>query len=133
MDLLNEQFGKRLKYIRQASKLTQKDLASKTNISPQVISNLERGYTKTIGHDDLKKIALVLNCKVGDLMQDADSHSISNISEIELLDYLNNIIGLIDNYGNLHFNNKRPSDETKDIVKSMIKGVIEVIEIKSRP
>lgn len=48
--------GDRIKDLRKKQNLTQKQLAIKVHVSPQVISNWERGYS-TPDSEDLKKIA----------------------------------------------------------------------------
>jgi transcriptional regulator with XRE-family HTH domain len=40
---LVKQFGKRVKQVRKAARLTQEDLAEKTGLSTEFISRLERG------------------------------------------------------------------------------------------
>lgn len=56
-----------LKHIRKRRGLTQNDLAIKINVTPQVISNIERGYTKT-SHIIIKRLTDALACSVGDLV-----------------------------------------------------------------
>lgn len=48
--------GNRIKLLRKKLNLTQKELANKVNVSPQVISNWERGYT-TPNADDIANFA----------------------------------------------------------------------------
>lgn len=51
----------RIRKKRKELGLTQRDLADKISVSPQVISNWERGYTPEIGNDDLLNLAKALN------------------------------------------------------------------------
>ena len=51
----------RIRQLRKELHLTQKQLADKINVSSQVISNWERGYTE-IGKEDLKELAKALDC-----------------------------------------------------------------------
>lgn len=53
------QFNERIKEQRQKLRYTQKELAEKVNVSPQVISNWERGYTDP-SPEDIKKLSAVL-------------------------------------------------------------------------
>ncbi|WP_371374831.1 helix-turn-helix domain-containing protein [Sporomusa aerivorans] len=53
--------GIRVKQLRKNKGLTQKQLADMINVSPQVISNWERAYTPGISHDDLSRLASVLD------------------------------------------------------------------------
>lgn len=53
--------GERIKAKRQQSKITQTKLGSLVNVSSQVISNWERGYSDP-NHDDVARLALALTC-----------------------------------------------------------------------
>lgn len=53
--------GTRIKQLRKSSHFTQKELADKVNVSPQVISNWEREYTEP-GSDDVKALTQVFGC-----------------------------------------------------------------------
>lgn len=53
--------GINIKKRRKELKLTQGELSKKINVSPQVISNWERGYT-TPSSDDLSRLAPALDC-----------------------------------------------------------------------
>ena len=43
MGTLKSKFGKRLKYLRESRHLSQAELAEKISLSPESISNIERG------------------------------------------------------------------------------------------
>lgn len=53
--------SERIKEQRKKMRYTQKQLADKVNVSPQVISNWERGYTEPSA-DDINKLAEKLDC-----------------------------------------------------------------------
>lgn len=53
--------GERIKTKRKQSKLTQTELSKLVNVSSQVISNWERGYSDP-NHDDVARLALALSC-----------------------------------------------------------------------
>lgn len=57
----------RIKEQRKLRRLTQKQLADKISVSPQVISNWERNYTKPNG-DDLSRLASALDCSIDYLL-----------------------------------------------------------------
>lgn len=57
---MNNLVGKRIKEKRKENNLTQKELAALVNVSPQVISNWERGYTPEIGNEDLLSLSKAL-------------------------------------------------------------------------
>lgn len=52
--------GERIKILRNKKKITQQTLANMINVSSQVISNWERGYTSP-DYDDIKRLADVLD------------------------------------------------------------------------
>lgn len=97
------QFNERIKEQRQKLRYTQKELAEKVNVSPQVISNWERGYTSP-SPDDIKKLSTVLQTSTDYLLgksnnpeitinknkaenkKDAESIATSNMSRDELID-----------------------------------------------
>lgn len=53
--------GERIKTKRKQSNLTQTELGKLVNVSSQVISNWERGYSDP-SHDDVAMLSLKLNC-----------------------------------------------------------------------
>lgn len=53
--------GERIKAKRKQSKLTQTELGKLVNVSSQVISNWERGYSEP-NHDDVARLAIELDC-----------------------------------------------------------------------
>ena len=53
--------GERIKAKRKQSKLTQTELGKLVNVSSQVISNWERGYSDP-NHDDVARLAVELDC-----------------------------------------------------------------------
>ena len=54
-------FGARLKRCRETIGLTQRELGEKANMSPQKISNLERGYTAGLNANDIALLSTILN------------------------------------------------------------------------
>ena len=83
--------GDRIKEYRKKHKFTQRDLADKVNVSPQVISNWERNYT-TPDSDDIFRLARVFEILVDELspekqesnkaMKNNDFDSLSEINRI---------------------------------------------------
>lgn len=57
-----ETVGQRIRKLRKENNWTQPQLASRVNVSPQVISNWERGYTRPDA-DDVARLAKVFNVK----------------------------------------------------------------------
>ena len=129
MDLLNDDFGKRLKLIRESKEMTQIELAKKTSLSNQIISNLERGYTKSISYVDLSAIAKALKCKIGDLVPGAENFSSDLPRDIDrqiksIYDSLNSDI-------KLKINNKVIDKETRELIKISLDSTLKIIEVKS--
>lgn len=72
-----EMVGQRIRKLRKDNNWTQPQLASKVNVSPQVISNWERGYTRP-NADDVARLAKVFNVKADYILfgrSDDPSHS----------------------------------------------------------
>ena len=55
--------GDKLRKLRNQKGLSQEEMAEKLNISQQVYSRIENGY-KTLGHDEMKKIAEVFGTTI---------------------------------------------------------------------
>lgn len=78
--------GNRIQKLRKEIRLTQKELAEKVNVSPQVISNWERGYTDP-SHEDIKMLSESLGCSADYILGNTDVKSRSDIdSEYTLTD-----------------------------------------------
>ena len=52
---------------------TQKQLVDMTGITPNTISAIYNGEIKAIRLDTLDKLCVILNCKVGDLLEHVDA------------------------------------------------------------
>jgi transcriptional regulator with XRE-family HTH domain len=81
--LRNNIVADRIRYQRKEKRMTQKDLATAVNVSPQVISNWERGYTPEIGHDDLLNLALALNVTTDYLLGKVNDPGIITIETVK--------------------------------------------------
>lgn len=71
----------RIKELRKGIGLTQKQLAEKINVSPQVISNWERKYTNP-DHDDVKKLSQIFDCSTDFLLGLSEKATIPNKSTL---------------------------------------------------
>ncbi|MBM7585801.1 transcriptional regulator with XRE-family HTH domain [Bacillus pakistanensis] len=76
--------GKRIKNRRKEKNLRQEDLAKKVNVSSQVISNWERGYTEP-SQSDVAKLADALDCSTDFLHGRTDDPSNSNEEKLKKL------------------------------------------------
>ncbi len=68
MGALKVQFGKRLKFLRKQSDLTQEQLAESTGLTIESISNIERGLFGP-KFDNLEKIAAAIDVEVKELFE----------------------------------------------------------------
>ena len=68
MGTLKAQFGKRLQEIRRYAGLTQEELADKSGLTVESISNMERGLFGP-KFDNLEKLAAILNVPVKALFE----------------------------------------------------------------
>lgn len=74
--------SERIKEQRKKMRYTQKQLADKVNVSPQVISNWERGYTEPSA-DDINKLAEKLDCTSDYLLgREGSAHRYIGMMEI---------------------------------------------------
>lgn len=130
MDLFNKEFGPRLRAIRENKGMTQIELARKTNMSNQTISNLERGYTKTLSYNDLKSLAKHLDCEIGDLLPDANRYALEYIDNIDIMKHLEHTFELLENYTDLKFYGKVLDQETRELLKSAIEHTIKIAALR---
>lgn len=57
----------RVKEIREKNQMSQEELAKKSDVSRQIIANLESGRDANTTASTLSKLARALHCKVSDL------------------------------------------------------------------
>ena len=72
--------GERIKRYRKEAGLTQKELSETVNLTPQVISNIERNYT-SVSAEDLAIIAKVLGVSSSDLNDEKKNSSTPSIND----------------------------------------------------
>ena len=72
----------RIRSQRKEKNMTQKDLATAVNVSPQVVSNWERGYTPEIGNDDLLSLSIALGVTTDYLLGIVDHPCIMTMKSI---------------------------------------------------
>ena len=71
MGQLNEQFGKRLQFLRKRANMTQEELANSTEFTYETISNFERGI-HGVKFSALEKLADALDVPVKELFECGD-------------------------------------------------------------
>ena len=81
---MKEKIGNRIKYLREELGLTQKELASRLNLSSETaIANYESGYS--IPKDDIKfKMCSLFNCSLDYLMCLSDERNSSSFNNDDL-------------------------------------------------
>lgn len=84
MKLNYKMIGKRIQKRRKRSKLTQEQLAERTERSPAFIGHIERG-TRKMSIETLCEIALALNCPTDEILGLPQLKADSNASARELL------------------------------------------------
>lgn len=67
--MVDERLSSRIREVRTAAGLRQRDLAEQVGISPSQLSNIEKGR-RSVQTMTLRKIAIVMNIRVGDLFDD---------------------------------------------------------------
>ena len=70
-------YNERIKEQRKKLRYTQRQLADKINVSPQVISNWERGYTEP-SSEDIKKLSAILDVSSDYLLGLSDDQTRNN-------------------------------------------------------
>src|SRR5690606_18520127 len=73
------QLLEKLRILRRNHLFSQKELASKLNVSPQTISNWERGYS-TPGTEDLNRLSKIFSVSVSSLLN-GDNNSVREAAE----------------------------------------------------
>ena len=74
MSINYETLGRNLYCYRKKKKLTQEELAEKSDLSVGFISQLERGITKP-SLDTLSDLCDLLDCSIGNILEYSDSES----------------------------------------------------------
>jgi HTH-type transcriptional regulator, competence development regulator len=95
--------GKRIKELRKIRNLTQKEFADRINVSPQVVSNWEREYTKP-NSEDIERIAKNLEINPNYLYGLTDNPDIvstkgTSFATPKIIDTLAEINKLVEKYG----------------------------------
>ena len=76
----------RIRELRKTHKMNQIDLAKKMNVSSQVISNWERGYTE-LPSNDLKKLSEIFNVSADYLLGRENNKVSTNAMDIEYKEF----------------------------------------------
>jgi transcriptional regulator with XRE-family HTH domain len=120
--------GERIRAKRKEIKLKQSELGNLVNVSPQVISNWERGYTDP-NHDDVARLAAALDCSTDylhgrkpDEPRKSQLPSLSLKDERDIAKKLENILDAMDSDTALSFDGEPMDEETKELVRAAIES-----------
>jgi transcriptional regulator with XRE-family HTH domain len=116
--------GDRIRKKRKENNLTQKELASRVNVSAQVISNWERGYTDP-DHDDVSRLADALNCSTEYLHgrsnketpASSDLPKLTAKEERDIAIQLEKMLSDLDNKNAVSFYGEPMDEETKEAMR----------------
>lgn len=116
--------GDRIKQKRKERRMTQVELGTAVNVSSQVISNWERGYTDP-NHDDVARLAEVLECSTeflhGRKIEQA-SPPLSSKDEKDIAKKLESILNDLDSDSGLAFDGEPLDETTRELVKAQIES-----------
>lgn len=88
--------SEKIKSLRKKYNFTQKELAQKTNVSPQVISNWERGYTSPSA-EDITLLAKSFNINTDEILSTKDTNE-NNTNQSDIYNPLDEINHLLKKY-----------------------------------
>ncbi len=94
---LDKIIGKRIRYLRQISGLTQAELALKLNISPQQLQKYEKGSNK-ISASRLEALAEILNAPVNEFFVDASKNDLGEEIDSKSLELDKAVVRLVSAY-----------------------------------
>lgn len=124
------EIGSRIKAKRKENRFTQIELAKLVNVSPQVISNWERGYSD-LSSVDVARLADVLNCsteyllgKIDNLNSDWNSKlpELSTKDERDIAKKLESILSDLNSDAGLAFDGEPMDDITRELVHEQIES-----------
>lgn len=132
MSVANLNTGERIKYYRKESRLTQKQLADKVSLTPQVISNIERNYT-SVSSEDLAKIASVLEVSTDDLLsnekssqQEKSYYELSDKEKSDIAVQADQLLEGIESGDDLSFYGEPATEEQKERLRIAIRTAMEM-------
>lgn len=127
--------GEKIKSYRKAKKLTQVELAKKSNISRSYLTDIENDrYNPSI--ETLKSIAKSLEISLGDLVSD-DDVSKNQLNEKDKKSITNDLKELMDEFrdgndGTAYYNGQELDESDLDLIESAMKIALEQIKVKNK-
>jgi transcriptional regulator with XRE-family HTH domain len=125
--------GDRIRKKRKERNLTQSELGKLVNVSSQVISNWERGYTG-LSHDDIAKLAIALDVSTDFLLGNDSKEKLPELTPKEERDIakdLEKILSSLDNpnEGYSHFDGQSIDDldeEDRELLKAALETSMKI-------
>ncbi|MGY3186497.1 helix-turn-helix domain-containing protein [Lysinibacillus sp. TE18511] len=125
---MSDMIGSRIKEQRKKMHHTQLQLAQKISVSPQVISNWERGYTEPSA-EDIARLSEVLSCPSDYLLGKTTDTSIKENNKLskderDIAKRMDELRGDLSSAEGLLFNGEPMSDEAKEsLLEAMEFGI----------
>lgn len=125
--------GDRIRKKRKERNLTQSELGKLVNVSSQVISNWERGYTG-LSHDDIAKLAIALDVSTDFLLGNDSKEKLPELTpkdERDIAKDLEKILSSLDNpnKGYSHFDGQSIDDldeEDRELLKAALETSMKI-------
>lgn len=125
--------GDRIRKKRKERNLTQSELGKLVNVSSQVISNWERGYTG-LSHDDIAKLAIALDVSTDFLLGNDSKEKLPELTpkdERDIAKDLEKILSSLDNpnEGYSHFDGQSIDDldeEDRELLKAALETSMKI-------
>lgn len=128
--------GKRIKDLRKLNKLTQVELAKKSNISRSYLADIENDrYNASV--DTLKAIANSLNVSLSDILEEANVTNESNLNDKDNKSINRDLKILMDEFkdgtdGTAYYNGQELDENDLELIESAMKIALEQIKIKNK-
>ncbi len=127
--------GEKIKNFRKNNKLTQIELAKKSNISRSYLADIENDrYNPSL--DTLKAIANSLNVNLSDIVSE-ESNSDTELNQRDKKSITNDLKELMDDFrsgtdGTAYYNGQELDENDLDLIESAMKIALEQIKVKNK-
>ncbi|MBS5937150.1 helix-turn-helix transcriptional regulator [Clostridium sp.] len=127
--------GERIKSLRKQNKLTQVELAKKSNISRSYLADIENDrYNPSL--ETLKALSNSLNVNLSDIVSEKNESNI-NLNQRDKKSINNDLKELIDEFrsgtdGTAYYNGHALDESDLDLIESAMKIALEQIKIKNK-
>lgn len=127
--------GGKIKTLRKERKLTQVELAKKSNISRSYLTDIENDrYNPSV--ETLKAIANSLDVKLSDILSD-DVEQNTSLNDRDKKSITNDLKKLMDEFrsgtdGTAYYNGQELDNDDLDLIESAMKIALEQIKIKNK-